>query len=65
MNVDREHVAALLHNVRQAHDNISKPLAADWAAERYVTTYERPAHNGHGSLDAAYDMVYTVAIDLD
>lgn len=65
MNVNVEHVAALKHNVRQARPNISNVLASDWAAERYVSTFERPAHNGHGSLDAAYDMVYTVAVDLD
>lgn len=64
MNVDEAHVAALMRNYRIVHPQASKQLQADYAAERYLDSFERLAHSSPAIVDNAYEMVYNVGINL-
>lgn len=64
MDINTEHVAALMRNYRTAHPSASTRLAADYAAERYVDSFARLAHSSQATVDRTYDMVYTVGISL-
>ncbi len=65
MDINSEHLAALKHNYRQVNPNASNVLVSDWAAERYVDSFVRLARKDPATVDRTYDMVYTVAVDLD
>lgn len=63
MEINIEHVHALVRNHRTAWPNASKQLAADWAATQYVTEHARLAHHDRARVDETYDMVYNEAIN--